>query len=134
MKQANEHSIARMPPNAAKQRSFSSPAPAYIKLEKYEEVLNTITELSEFIQNLKYVFDIAEEADAVRSDAIRVLRASLNKMERSVHEVDTGLVKPTGWKAEPQIDSTQMALQRLQAQLSRLRKDVEYFGSDKQDA
>ena len=36
MKQANEHSIARMPPNAAKQRSFSSPAPAYIKLEKYE--------------------------------------------------------------------------------------------------
>jgi len=109
-------------------------APMFVKLEKYNEVLGTISELREFVQSLKYVFDIAEEAEAIRTDAIRVVRASLNKLEKSIHQVDAGLVKPSGWKSDKHLGSTKISIERLQSQLARLRKDVEYFGSEKTEA
>ena len=109
-------------------------APMFVKLEKYSEVLTTISELQKFIQSLKYVFDIAEEAENIRNDAIKILRTSLNRVERSVHEVDAGLVKPSGWKPDTQLDAAQLSLERLQSQLARLRKDVEYFGSERADS
>ncbi|MBI2583959.1 MAG: hypothetical protein HYW25_04795 [Candidatus Aenigmarchaeota archaeon] len=110
---------------------LSSNAPMFIKLEKYSEVLSTISELKQFIQSLRYVFDIAEEAENIRNDAVGILRASLNRLERSVHEVDKGLVKPSGWTPERKMDAAQLSLERLQSQLSRLRKDIEYLGSER---
>ena len=108
-----------------------SKAPTFIKLEKYNEVLSAIAELKQFLQSLKYVFDAAQEAESIRNDAIGILQVSLNRLERSVHEIDSGLVKPQGWSPEHKMNAAQLSLERLQSQLARLRKDVAYFGSEK---
>jgi hypothetical protein len=106
-------------------------APLFVKVEKYREVLTHLGEIKAFIGGIKQIFLVQEELDGIRSDGLRMLRSSINRLERAIGEVDSELLKPVGLESFPhgevEMKHIEDSLTRLQSQLSGLRKDLESF-------
>jgi hypothetical protein len=104
-------------------------APLFVKVEKYREVLGHIGEIKTFVNGVKQIFVLQDELDGVRTDALRMLRSSIQRLERSIEEVDSGLLRPVGLEVFPHGDvemkHVEESLTRLRSQLSNLRKELE---------
>ncbi|MCD6215934.1 MAG: hypothetical protein J7J92_02565 [Candidatus Aenigmarchaeota archaeon] len=109
----------------------SESAPLFIKLSKYNEVLSNLQELKAFIAGLKQVFQILSEIEILRSEALKLMRASVQRIERNIVELDTGLLRPPGSPEMPhsnkEIHSVEGSLSDLQKQLRSLRSELERF-------
>jgi len=71
-------------------------SPLFVKVDKYREVLTTIHEMKLFISSVKQMFAVLRELEAVRSDAINIMNATLHRVEKSVLEMDADLLRPKG--------------------------------------
>ncbi len=104
-------------------------APLFVKIEKYREVLRTVHEIKVLISGLKQITNVLQELEAVRNDALKILRATLQRLERSSVEVDTELLRPRGFDMEgvsdTEIQHVEGSLHDLQKQLSVLRKELQ---------
>jgi hypothetical protein len=105
-----------------------SGAPLFVKVEKYREILTTLQEMKLFVSGVKQLFAILHELETVRGDAINVMRATVQRLEKSMMEVDSELLRPRGVSlgdispSEGHIDNT---LEDLQNQLAELRKELQ---------
>ncbi|MBI3190318.1 hypothetical protein HYZ41_01290 [archaeon] len=70
--------------------------PLFVKVDRYKEVLTTIHEMKLFISSVKQMFAVLRELEAVRSDAINIMNATLHRVEKSVLEMDADLLRPKG--------------------------------------
>ena len=106
-------------------------APLFVKVEKYREVLSHLGQIKAFIGGIKQVFILQEELDGVRSDALRMLRSSIQRLEKAITEVDAELLKPVGLESFPhgevEMKHVEESLTRLQSQLSGLRRELQAF-------
>ncbi|MFH0832512.1 MAG: hypothetical protein V1900_02210 [Candidatus Aenigmatarchaeota archaeon] len=106
-----------------------SAAPLFVKVEKYREILNDIQEMKVFVSGLKQLFNIIHELETVRSDALNILRTTTQRLEKSIIEIDSALLRPRGLEIEPhgeaEVSHIEDSLQDLQRQLSLLRKDLQ---------
>jgi hypothetical protein len=103
-------------------------APLFVKVEKYREILTTLQEMKLFVSGVKQLFAILHELETVRGDAINVMRATVQRLEKSMMEVDSELLRPRGVSlgdispSEGHIENT---LEDLQNQLAELRKELQ---------
>lgn len=106
-------------------------APLFVKVEKYNELLTSLGEIKSFINGIKQVFSTLQQVEEAREDAIKILRASVQRLERAITEVDAELMRPIVSEAFPhgeaEIKGIESSLQRLSQQLSGLRKELETF-------
>src|SRR5262245_59124567 len=61
----------------------SESAPLFVKVDKYQELITTIHELKLFLASTKQLFTLVNEIESVRSDAHNVLRATVQRLEKS---------------------------------------------------
>ena len=73
-----------------------STAPLFVKVDKYREVLTHVQEMKIFISGIKQLFGLLNELEAVRSDALKIFRATMQRLENSIAEMDSELLKPRG--------------------------------------
>jgi len=114
--------------NLEKQESV---APIFVKVEKYKEVLEELQEIKSYIGTIKQLFLMMSELEATRSDAMNIMKASVQRLEKAISEVDTELLRPVGYEAFPhgeiEIRHIEDSLINLQRQLSTLRQELDEF-------
>ncbi|MEM5835279.1 MAG: hypothetical protein QXM11_01775, partial [Candidatus Aenigmatarchaeota archaeon] len=77
--------------NIEKVSSF--PAPLFVKVEKYREIITTIQEIKTLIAGLRNLFSIIEEIDQVKSDALNTLRITLQRVEKNIIQLDANFLR-----------------------------------------
>ncbi len=106
-------------------------APLFVKVEKYREVLTALQEVKLFVSGVKHLFAIINEIDAVRADATNIMRATVDRLEKSVIEIDSELLRPRGItltdhdRTSTEIGHVEQSLNDLQAQLADLRGELQ---------
>lgn len=103
-------------------------APLFVKVEKYREILSSVQEMKIFIAGVRQLFNILNELEAVRSDAIKIMRATLQRLEKGVLEIDNELLRPRGLIAEARGEEAshiESSLEELQRNLADLRRELQ---------
>ncbi|MBI2971301.1 MAG: hypothetical protein HYY37_02685 [Candidatus Aenigmarchaeota archaeon] len=104
-------------------------APLFVKVEKYREILSDVQEMKVFIEGVKQLLGVVNDVEAVRADAIKMLRATVQRLEKTVTEVDSELLRPKGFEIETpgeiEIRHIEGSLSDLQHQLAALRKELQ---------
>lgn len=104
-------------------------APLFVKVEKYREIITTIQEMKLFASGIKQLFSILSELEALRSDTINIMRATVQRLEKSMSEIDAELLRPRGLTIETSqpaadVSHVENTLEELQNQLAALRKEL----------
>ncbi len=106
-------------------------APLFVKVEKYREVLSALQEVKLFVSGIKHLFAIINEIDAVRADATNIMRATVERLDKGVVEIDSELLRPRGItltdydRTSTEIGHVEQSLNDLQAQLADLRRELQ---------
>lgn len=103
-------------------------APLFVKVDKYKELLRGVNEIRAYLSSTKQVFTILQDIETIRADALKVLRATLQRMEKNVVEVDSELLRPRGaeFPDEPsEVTHMETSLNELQKQLVDLKRELQ---------
>ena len=109
-------------------RQDSGAAPLFVKIDKYKEVLTGIQEMKIFLSGLKQIFTVINEIEEMRTQSVNILRATMQRLEKSVVEIDSGLLRPKGvdmrslTQADPDMHVIEDSLTDLQTQIKDLKK------------
>jgi len=111
------------------EKQVGSP-PLFIKLEKYEEILNTMTEMKNILNSLKNSFFILNENDKIRSETIEIIKEGIERMEQRTAALDSVLLKPPGYEEMPageeeKTDEMRDVLSTLRLQIDQLKQELE---------
>ncbi len=106
-------------------------APLFVKVEKYREVISSIQEMKLFIAGVKDTFAILQELEHVRSDAINIMKVTVQRLEKATMELDSELLRPRGVNISPfeqgetEAKHIESSLTELQKQLLELKQDLQ---------
>ena len=105
-------------------------APLFIKVEKYHDIISTLNEMKSFVASIKQLYGIINESENVRNDALKIMRNSVQRIEKSLYDMDAELLRPRGFigetkETEKEISHIGGSLTDLQRQLGQLRKELE---------
>jgi len=105
--------------------------PLFVKVEKYDEIIRNIEEIKILLSGIRQVFDILNELEIIRIDAIKIIRATIQRLEKTLLEMDSELLRPKGTRPEDigvkDVETARIedALTDLQKQLHALRQNLE---------
>ena len=105
-------------------------APLFVKVDKYKELLVILQEMKMFSEGIKKLLSLINEMEAARNDAIKMIRASAQRLEKSILEMDGELLRPKGIDLEISQSDMEMrhiesSMSELQGQLLTLKKELE---------
>ncbi len=106
-------------------------APLFVKVEKYREVITSIQEMKLFISGVKDTFSILQELENVRSDAINIMKVTVQRLEKATMELDSELLRPRGVNISPfeqgetEAKHIESSLTELQKQLLELKQELQ---------
>src|SRR3989344_3546539 len=63
-------------------------APLFVKVEKYRETLEHLHEIKMFISGVRQLFGVLQEIENIRNDALKIFKATVQRLEKSVIEMD----------------------------------------------
>ncbi len=122
-----EAPVFSAPSHAEEPKTFS--APLFVKVDKYREILSSVQEMKIFVSSTRQLFNVLHELETVRSDAISIMKATIQRLEKSVIEIDSGLLRPRGVSeiahGNAETQHLENSLTELQAQLAGLRKELQ---------
>lgn len=128
----HDFEVEDLPPDLPGGVRYDAPdtAPLFVKLDRYKDLLDRIQEMKAFNAGLKQTFAVVHEAEAVRMDALKIMRATVQRMDKTLAEIDTSMVRPRGIdldKAYPDTETRyiESSLTELQRQLATLRRDLQ---------
>ncbi|MEM7819451.1 MAG: hypothetical protein QXD48_01335 [Candidatus Aenigmatarchaeota archaeon] len=105
--------------------------PLFVKVDKYKELLSGIQEMKLFVSGAKQLFSILQEIETIRSDALKIMHATVQRLEKSIIEMDSELIRPRGAdlamvpERPEDIKQIENSLNELQRQLLDLRKELQ---------
>lgn len=109
--------------------SYRESAPLFVKVEKYRDILSGLQEIKTFISNVKQLFTIMHEVETVRSDTLKIMRASIQRLEKSIIEMDSELLRPKGFEfpetSDTEISHVESSLGDLQKQVAALKRELQ---------
>ncbi len=120
-----------VPKAPAREVSTDPGAPLFVKVDKYKDIITTIHELKLFLSGTKQLFTLLHEIDAVRSDAISILRATIQRLERSLVDMDAELLRPRGvdmvQQERGEASHIESSLNDLHKQLLELKRELNHL-------
>ncbi len=106
---------------ATKQPQERKTPPVFIKLDRYEEIINNINNIRTSLSNLHEIMKVFEEIENTRSDVIESIRATVDKIDAGISYLDSILVKPSGLGIKPE----KLTSDELDKSLEKLKKEIE---------
>ena len=104
-------------------------APLFVKVDKYRDIIKTIQELKLFVASTKQVFSVLQEVENLKSDSMNVLRTTVQRLERSILEIDSELLRPHGVgitdTKSQEVGHLESSLEELQKQLMELKRELQ---------
>jgi len=111
-------------------REHGMVAPLFVKVDKYKELLSAVQNMKVFVSGIKQLFDVLQELESVRAESMKTMRASVQRFERSITEMDTELLRPRGVdftdlvESEQDVKHIETSLTDLQRQIAGLRSEL----------
>ncbi|MBI4014479.1 MAG: hypothetical protein HY365_00840 [Candidatus Aenigmarchaeota archaeon] len=105
-------------------------APLFVKVDKYYDILRSVQEMKTFLAGTRHLYNVLAEIENVRNDALKIMHATLQKIEKNVVEIDSEFLRP-GEAAYPteqktaEVQHVESSLNELQEQLSSLKKELQ---------
>ena len=103
-------------------------APLFVKVEKYKDIITTLHELKLFLSGTKQLFTLLGEIEGVRAEALNILKATIQRLERSLITMDSELARPRGMDVtyQERTEATHIgsSLNDLQRQLMELKREL----------
>ncbi|MEM5836511.1 MAG: hypothetical protein QW451_02045 [Candidatus Aenigmatarchaeota archaeon] len=111
---------------------FKKSIPLFIKVERYEEILENIEELRSIIELIKSSLSIFEESERVREETIELIRENANRFENRLNFLKSALLAE-GVKEERREEIQRKSemkevLSNLKAQIEKLREEIQSMG------
>jgi superfamily II helicase len=104
-------------------------APLFIKLEKYEEVLNTMADVKSVLNLLKDSFSVLDENERIRTETVETIRENIKRMEGKIASLDSVLLRPPGHEEtrekEFKAEEVKDTLSTLKSQIDKLRQELQ---------
>jgi len=72
--------------------------PLFIKLDRYKNILHTISDLKQTVTKVKNAFEMFSEMERVKAQNLRVLEAAVQKVEARLGDLDSEFLRPAGMK------------------------------------
>jgi predicted RNase H-like nuclease (RuvC/YqgF family) len=107
-------------------------APLFVKVDKYKHVINTVQEMKSFVSGIKQLFVVMHEIEDIRAETLNMMKATVQRLEKNIAEVDSELLMPKGLeiefeREETEINRVESSLLELQKQLSSLKQELQEF-------
>ena len=107
-------------------------APLFVKLEKYRHITATVQDMKSFVSVVKQLFGVMHEIDTIRSEALTVMKATVQRLEKNLVDLENELLMPKGIEMERDYEEAELSqiessLLDLQKQLSSLKKELQEF-------
>jgi hypothetical protein len=104
--------------------------PLFVKLERYEDILNTMSEVKSVLKLLKNSFFVLNENEKLRTENTELIKEGINKIEKKINSLDTILLKPPGYEEMPteeEVKTEEMSdvLSTLKQQVDQLKQEIE---------
>ena len=114
---------------AISERQVPQSAPLFVKVEKYSEMLVRLNEMRSYTSSMRKLFNVMYEMEVLRNESIKIMRATLQRLEKDLVEIDTELVRPRGFDipmySSPDAHNIEGSLDDLQRQLGDLRRELQ---------
>jgi len=143
------HRSASQSPNPSSVESIPESAPLFVKLDRYRNVLNTISDLRNTVSKVRNAFELFSEMERVKAENLRVIEAVMQKVESRIVDLDAEFMKPVqdlgirgkgagesdseSWSEparQPADDSLHQMIQELHGQIGKLKKDLNQMGAE----
>ena len=104
-------------------------APLFVKVEKYQGMLASLSEMRSFVSSMKQLFNVLYELETVRNESLKIMRVNVQRLEKSLLEMDSNLLRPKGIEmpsySEGEVHHIEDSLGELQRQLADLRRELQ---------
>lgn len=110
---------------AQKEESF---APIFVKVDKYEEIVQNLQEIKALLRDMKGIFPLLVEIDEVKKSTIELMRVTMQNIEKDIVRLGADFLKPGFMDiAVKPVETTHISdsLSVLQSQLSSLKSELE---------
>ena len=105
-----------------------STAPLFIKVDKYKDMVANLEEIRVLLRGMKQIFSMFSEIERIRDDSLKILRATLQRIERNIIAIDSYMLKPPELKLEteePEKSKIEESLMDLHKQLKAIKEELE---------
>jgi histone H3/H4 len=100
--------------------------PVFVKLEKYEEILNTIAGVKGILNLLKDSFSIFEENERIRREAVEAIKENVEEIEKKISSLDSILLRPVEYEEkEFRAEEVKDTLSVLRSQIEKLKQELQ---------
>ena len=104
-------------------------APLFVKIERYREIVASLNESKRFLSSMKQMFLVMNELQGIQQDSMNMLKASIQRLEKSLEWIDQSLLRPAGFEEMPhgelEVKQIETSLVDLQREIESLRRDLE---------
>jgi len=130
------------------QKSLSeipSDVPLFIKLDRYKNILHTISDLKQTVTKVKNAFAMFSEMERAKAENLRVLEAAVQKVEARIVDLDSEFIKPAGLveteQQEGGADENSAGgdeglhgmISDLRVQIDKLKEELEQLGAEEKE-
>ncbi len=130
-------------PQEKPQESFSMPkidlgklperpsfAPLFVKIDRYQEVLNSIESLKSILLNVRDLLNLMQHLDRMRMESETLLQKNIQEIVASISNLDNEFVRPKGVQIEehqPKIEFEKVGsyVGELQRELDNLKSQLQ---------
>lgn len=107
-------------------------APLFVKVEKYRNIIETVQDMKSFVFGLKQLFVVMREIEDIRNEALTIMQASVQRLEKNISDIDNEMLMPKSLDMEFKRDEIELtriesSLLDLQKQLSSLKTELKEF-------
>ncbi len=104
-------------------------APLFVKVDKYNDLISILQEMKTFSSSVKNVYNVLTQIEALRTDALNLMKISVQRLEKNVAEMDNELIRPKGIEMKQnrsELDARHIedSLEDLQKQLATLKTSL----------
>jgi len=118
--------VTRRPPQR-KEGSSDDFAPLFVKIDKYNQVLQNLEEIRSSLDSLKELFELMNEVDEVKRRGMNELKKGMSDLANTLVSMDEKFIRPEGTDeviTEPETQASK-TVSDLQKDLRDLRDSLE---------
>lgn len=104
-------------------------APLFVKVEKYNNILKSLSELKTTMKVMKNSLSALSQLDQIRNENMNLILNALDKVEKKLLALDAAFLRPANLQEESsdneEVEGLQSVMSDLQSQIAQLKNQVQ---------
>ena len=105
-------------------------APLFVKLDRYNKILSSLSELKTTLVAIKNAFVLLNEVERLRQESLMVIENAIQSIDKKLIALDSEFLKPASYRGEAPVEIH--TTEGLEGSLTDLRSRIEKLKSELQ--